>query len=148
MKNLRIGFSPIGLLAVGFVMLPNVLSLFISAPVDALSQNQANFWLWHLLENVGRFGIMITLCAFINKNNPIKNRRVDVMAIGSLIIYYAFWGFYFSGHFNAWILVGMAIAPSIFFLLTAWKLRNPFALSFTLLFALFHSAITSSNFLF
>ncbi|EOH80587.1 hypothetical protein [Enterococcus malodoratus] len=148
MKNYRIGFSPIGLLTVCLVMLPNLLFLFITPPNNVLSQNESSFWLWNLLENVGRFGMMGSLCFILNRTPARKNSVLTMSALGSLILYFVLWGFYFAGISNGLMLVGLAVFPSIFFLLTAWKLRNPFALSFVALFALTHITITASNFLF
>lgn len=147
MKNYRIGFSPIGVLAVCLIMLPNLLFLFVTPPINPLNHNEAGFWLWNLLENVGRFGMMITLCLIVNRMPMRKKSQLDFSALISLMIYFVLWGFYFSGITNGMMLTGMAVFPSIFFLLAAWKLRNPLAFSFAALFALTHIMITASNFL-
>lgn len=148
MKKYRIGFSPIGIFAVCLVMLPNLVFLFAAPPINVLSNNEGDFSLWNLLENVGRFGMMITLCLIVNRSPMRKISLLDFSALISLMIYFVLWRFYFSGITNGMMLTGMAVFPSIFFLLAAWKLRNPLALSFTILFALTHITITASNFLF
>lgn len=148
MKNYRICFSPLGLLAVCLVMVPNLLFLFVSPPIDALEHNESSFWLWNLFENIGRFGMMASLCIIANKIPMRKNQMLAISAVISLLSYFVLWGFYFNGIANGVILTGMAVFPSLFFLLIAWKLRNTLACSFTLLFALTHILITASNFLF
>lgn len=147
MKNYRIGFSVLGLAAVSLVMLPNLVFLFITPPINPLNHNEAGFWLWNLLENVGRFGMMITLCIIVNRIPMRKKSLLDFSALISLMIYFVLWGFYFSGITNGMMLTGMALFPSIFFLLAAWKLRNALAFFFAALFALTHIMITASNFL-
>ena len=92
--------------------------------------------------------MMISLCIIVNRRPMRKNSLLDFSALISLVIYFMLWGFYFSGITNGMMLTGMALFPSIFFLLIAWKLRNPLALSFTILFALTHITITAGNFLF
>lgn len=148
MKNYRISFSVLGLAAVCLLMLPNLVFLFITPPFNPLNHNEAGFWLWNLLENIGRFGMMISLCIIVNRRPMRKNSLLDFSALISLVIYFMLWGFYFSGITNGMMLTGMALFPSIFILLIAWKLRNPLALSFTILFALTHITITAGNSLF
>lgn len=148
MKYYKFGFSLGGVLAVVFVMLPNLLYLFCTPPNDVLSGNEAAYWLWNALETVGRFGLMITLCTVVNQSARTVNRAVTIFALFSLLAYYVLWILYFVGAFHGLSLVGLAVFPSMFFLLIAWRERNIFALVFSTLFAAVHIAITSSNFLF
>lgn len=146
MKNYKIGFSLMGIAAVALIMLPNAVYLFYTPPNDVLSGNEASYWLWNILENVGRFGLMITLCVVINKTAPTQSCVAGIVAACSVIAYYALWIAYFAGTFNGISLVGMAVFPSVFFLLIAWRQKNVFA--FAVLFATLHISITSSNYLF
>lgn len=148
MRNYKIGFSFAGIIAVILIMIPNMLFLFITPSIDNLSSNEARFWLWNILENIGRFGMMISLCVITNKNGKRQNRVLDFTAIFLLLVYYVLWIAYFKGIQGGLGLVGMALFPSVFFLLISWKLKNMFAFSFSLVFAITHIAITSSNFLF
>ena len=148
MKNYKIGLSLTGIAAVVLMMAPNIIYLFVTPSDDVLSTNEAGYWLWNALENVGRFGMMITLCIVVNKSTISKIPILNVAAICSLLLYYSLWIAYFKGIFNGLSLVGMAFFPSVFFLLISWKLKNTLAFSFSLLFAIVHIAITSSNYLF
>lgn len=147
MKNYRLGFSWVGLIAVVLIMLPNLMYLFGAPPNDVLGDNSSVVMFWNVLENIGRFGLMIALCFIINKTTPTRNRVVTIAAICSLLAYYLLWIAYFTGRFNGISLVGMAVFPSVFFLLTAWRQRNIFAFAFAVLFAVTHISITGSNFL-
>lgn len=89
LKNYTIGLSPIGLIFVALVMLPNIAYLFHTPPNDVLRNNEADYWLWNGLESIGRFGLMISLCVAINKAAPPTSRTVTIAAICSLLIYYA-----------------------------------------------------------
>ena len=148
LKNYKLGLSITGILAVVLVMLPNILSLFLTPPNDVLAGNEASNQLLNVLENIGRFGLMISLCIVVNKSAPPQSRGVTIAAACSLLAYYALWIAYFLGSFTGLSLVGMAVFPSAFFLLIAWRLRNIFALGFATLFTITHVAITSGNFLF
>lgn len=148
MRNYKIRFSYWGIAAVILVMLPNLLYAFLSPPSDPLSNNEAVFGVWNVLENAGRFGLMISLCVISNRNDKRHNRALDTVAVGSLVVYYILWIVYFAGNYNEIMLVGMAFFPSLFFILISWKLRNVFAQVFSLLFGAMHIVITGSNFLF
>lgn len=146
-SNYKIGFSYSGLIAVALIMLPNLIYLFHTPINDVLGDNEASFWLWNILENIGRFGLMITLCICINKSKQVENRMIIFLAGCSLLVYYMLWFTYCFGIFNDFSLVGMAFFPSLYFLLIAWYQKNTFALTFATLFAITHIAITSINFL-
>lgn len=148
LKNYKIGFSAIGIAAVALIMLPNAAYLFFTPPEDVLSGNEASFQLWNILENIGRFGLMISLCAVVNSAAPSQSRAFNISAVCLLLAYYALWIAYFAGTFSGLSLVGMAVFPAAFFLLIAWSRRNIFALAFAALFAITHIAITSANFIF
>ena len=137
----------IGIVAVILVMLPNAVYLFYTPANDPLSGNNASYWLWNTLENIGRFGLMTALCIVVNKTASSQSRIVTTASACSLIAYYVLWIAYFAGTVNGLSLVGMALFPSIFFLLIAWRLRNGLALAFAALFAVVHITITGSNFL-
>ncbi|WP_302828339.1 hypothetical protein [Enterococcus raffinosus] len=143
MKNYRFGFSLLGIFAVCLVMAPNLLSLLSPPPSNVLDSNEAKCWLWNLLENIGRFGLMISLFVIVNRCPPRKNLVLDSCALIALISYFVLWGFYFAGTFNELLLTGMAVFPSIFFLLVSWKLRNSLAVSFSLLFSVTHVLIAN-----
>ncbi|MDL2233449.1 hypothetical protein LJC63_07710 [Ruminococcaceae bacterium OttesenSCG-928-L11] len=147
MKNYRLGFSWVGLIAVVLIMLPNLMYLFGAPPNDILGDNSAISMFWNVLENIGRFGLMITLCFVINRTTPTRNRVVTIAAICSLLAYYALWIAFFVGRYSGISLVGMAVFPSAFFLLTAWRQRNVFAFAFAMLFAIVHIFVTSCDFL-
>ena len=127
--------------------LPNTVYLFYTPPNDILSSNESSYWLWNTLENIGRIGLMVSLCIVVNTSAQYKNRCADAIAVCSLIGYYVLWAAYFIGVFNGISLVSMAVLPSIFFLLISWRQRNLFALIFSSIFAAVHITVTSYNFM-
>lgn len=90
MRNYKIGFSFAGIIAVFLIMIPNILFLLITPPIDSLSSNEASFWFWNILENIGRFGTMISLCMITNKSDKRQNRVLDatssVFAVTHIVI--------------------------------------------------------------
>lgn len=147
MKQLKPGFSAVGLLAVALVMLPNVLYLFLSPPNDVLANSKAAFWLWNVLENLGRFGLMLALIFIVNTDGMIKRRLLFIMAACFLASYYTCWTAYFLGITSGLLLIGLAVFPTVFFLLAALLLRNMMAVGFSVLFGILHISITANNFL-
>jgi len=121
--------------------------VFATPVNDVLSNNEAKFWLWKVLENIGRFGLMITLCFVVNKKPKQRNQLFNISAISTLSAYYILWLLYFKGIFNGLTLVGLAVFPTIFFILVSRKTSNIFSTLFAVMFGFFHIAITSSNFL-
>lgn len=149
MKEYKFGFSIIGFMAVLLVMLPNVLYLFIPITNDALSGNSAGFWLWNILENIGRFGLMSTLIIICNKkHNSYKPISIGIIGLCALILYYIFWFRYFVGTADGFTLLGLAVFPTVFFISSAIWIKNYIALGFGVLFGIMHIAITASNFVF
>ena len=147
-KKYKFKLSWQGLLAVALVMFPNVFYLFLSVEQDPLAANSAAFWLWDVLENVGRFGVMISLIVLCRKADvTTKMTGVCVIAIVALILYYVLWILYFTGNAGGMILTGLAVFPVVFFFCTALLRRNAPAQIFALLFGITHIAVTASNYL-
>lgn len=145
MKAYRLGLSRPGLAAVLLVLLPNLLSLFLPPPADLLGANDAPFWLWNLLENLGRFGVMAALL-FVLRRTPVRRGRGLLLSAGALLLaYYVLWGLYFAGLLQDPALLGLAVCPTLFFLLVSLWGGNLPAAAFSVFFGLLHIAITASN---
>lgn len=115
MKSYKIKFSLQGIMAVILVMVPNILYAFFTPVNDVLSNNEAGFWFWNLLENIGRFGTMISLCIICNKTVHKTKNILDIVGLVSLFFYYVLWILYFFGSSSGILLTGMAVFPTVFF---------------------------------
>lgn len=147
MKQLKFGFSKLGLLAVILVMLPNILFLFWSPPNNLLADNEAKLLLFNILENIGRYGLMLAMVFIVNQEGERKSFPLLIIALCFLIAYYICWVAYFLGVTHGLLFVGLAVFPSLFFLLSALMLRNTVAAGFTMLFGTLHILISISNFM-
>lgn len=146
MKEYHFGISTPGILAVALIMLPNLAYFLATPPNDFLNENSAVNDLWNLVENSGRFGLMLALC-FVVHVAPRRNLLVRGLAVASILAYYGLWWSYFMGVVNHWLLLGLAFFPALFFLLVSWQQRNVIALFFASVFAVVHVATTIVKFL-
>lgn len=146
-QQLKIGFSLVGLVAVLLIMLPNLLYLFFTPPNDILAGNSATFQFWNVLENIGRFGLMLTLIILVSKEGVRSDKWLYVLAACFLLTYFVLWTAYFFDMVNGVFLLGMAVFPTAFFITSAVICRNPVASGFALLFGIVHISVTASNYL-
>lgn len=146
MKKYSIGPSRQGILAVALVMLPNLVYAVYRPASNPLAQgNAAALWL-DIAENIGRFGVMLSLAFVVNRvTAPRTCRTTAYIAASSLAAYYALWVCYFLGVSGGPVLLGLAVFPSVFFFDMAYRLRNLPAMGFAGLFALAHIAVTVWN---
>lgn len=146
MRKYGLGLSKQGLLAVMLVMLPNLVYAIYQPATNPLAQgNAAELWL-DIAENIGRFGVMLSLIFIINRETaPRTCKTTALMAAVSLIFYYALWVCYLLGVSSGPVLLGLAVFPSIFFFVMAYRLRNLPAMAFAGLFGLAHIAVTTWN---
>lgn len=147
LKEYHFGISTPGILAVALIMLPNLAYFLATPPNDFLNENSAVNDLWNLVENSGRFGLMLALCFVVHGRAPRGNLLVSGLAVASILAYYGLWWGYFMGAVNQWLLLGLAFFPALFFLLVSWQQRNGIALFFASVFAVVHVAATIVKFL-
>lgn len=68
-KQLKIGLSKEGLLAVILIVLPNIVYMLLPSSNTALADSDSSYWIFNVLENIGRYGLMLTLIFIQNKRN-------------------------------------------------------------------------------
>lgn len=146
-RQLRFGFSPGGLLAFALVMLPNLLWLFVPPPSDPLAANSAPSALLELLEHASQWVLVAALVFLVHREKGRRSRVFLFAAALPLAGYYALWAAYYAGMSPAWLLLGLAVLPPLFFCLAAVWLKNWAALPPAVVFGLAHLAVTCSNYL-
>lgn len=147
LKQLRLGFSPGGLLAFVLVMLPNLLWLLAPPPSDPLAANSAPSALLELLEHASQWVLVATLVLLVNRGKGRSSRVFLFAAALPLVGYYALWAAYYAGMSPAWLLLGLAVLPPLFFCLVSVWLRNWAALLPAVVFGIAHLAVTCFNYL-
>jgi len=139
----------LGLAAVLLVMIPNIIWAIFPPGNNPLATDVLSLPLLDILENVFRTALIILLL-LLTVRDPDLNPRNEAWLISSvalLVAYYFCWIIYFCGNTDPAILLGLAIAPSAFFCLYAFWLKNVPAFFVSVLFAATHIIITSINYL-
>ncbi len=146
-KQLRLGFSPGGLLAFALMMLPNLLWLLAPPPNDPLAANSAPSALLEVLEHASQWVLVAALVFLVSRGQGRRSRALLFAAALPLAGYYALWAAYYAGLSPAWLLLGLAVLPPLFFCLAAAWLKNWAALPPAVVFGIAHLAVTCSNYL-
>ncbi|MDF2542423.1 MAG: hypothetical protein K0S47_2141 [Herbinix sp.] len=149
MKKYRFGFSPMGFFSFLLVMLPNIIWM-INPPVNnPVAGNTASNPMIEIVQNVSQYSMIALLTILIHKEN--KRDRMNKVLLGVILFcllgYYALWITYYTGIIYPWVLVGLAVLPSLYFLLICIKLKNTVAIIPSIIFGITHVGITCSNFL-
>jgi hypothetical protein len=93
---------------------------------------------------------MIALLIILIKKESKTNIRVklySVLVTSLLVGYYILWIIYFAGMISPWMLVGMAILPSLYFIFVEMWMKNYIAIIPSVVFGIVHIASTWSNYL-
>lgn len=144
----RLGFSAKGFFAVLVVMLPNIFwAVFPPLQNPLLSSTAIAPWAdW--LENAARILLVISLLLVVPRENSKKqDTRMLVLSLVCLAFYDIFWLLYYLHVFHAWVYIGLAVFPSIYFISTALYLDNAAALVPAAVFGLVHIINMASSFL-
>ena len=150
MKKYKAGFSLEGLLGSLLVILPNIIWAIVPPANDVLSENSVEIPALDLIMNVCRIALITLLIVVVNKTEGESRgeRRFLVPAALSLLAYYVSWVMFYAGVTNPWLFIlGLATAPSLFFILLALGLSNKPALVPGAVFAVLHIAVTAIGFL-
>ncbi|OBR62188.1 hypothetical protein A7K91_00725 [Paenibacillus oryzae] len=135
------GFSWKGLLLFMLVMLPNLLYIWIPAPV-AKKIEGPGFLALTIVEH-GSQALFVVLLLFLTstKVSPLQSPYLYGMGL-LLLAYYVLWGLFFAGMAGKMAWMALAILPVIYFMLAALWLHNFPALLPTVIFGAAHAAIT------
>lgn len=130
-------------------MLPNIVWAIFPPVNDVLSGNAVFAPALDVLENVGRIGLFVTLIIIVStqKVQGKSSAMLPRIALCMLAGYYVLWVCYYAGIAHPVVLMGMAILPSIYFILTTLQLKNYIATAFAVLFSACHIIISGFNFM-
>ncbi|MDX2358820.1 hypothetical protein [Dietzia sp. PP-33] len=148
-KAFRLGFSPLGFVAVLLPMIPNALWVLLPPVSSPLTANTP-FPPWVQLIGLVCQSLMIALLILvINTRRQPTPGTVVVGLIGALALvgYLVLWVLYFLTPITPTILVMMAILPSVYFLCVGLYLQNYPSLVPAILFATIHISDTAMSYL-
>ncbi|AVZ39890.1 MULTISPECIES: hypothetical protein [unclassified Dietzia] len=145
----RLGFSPLGCVAVLLPMIPNVLWVLLP-PVFSPLTADTPFPPWvHVIGLVCQSVMIALLILVINTRRRSTPGTAVVGLIGALALlgYLVLWVLYFLTPITPTILVMMAILPSVYFLCVGLYLQNYPSLVPAALFASIHISDTAMSYL-
>ncbi|MHA7965348.1 hypothetical protein ACX93W_14475 [Paenibacillus sp. CAU 1782] len=135
------GFSWKGLILFLLVMLPNLLYIWIPAPV-AKKIEGPGFLALSILEH-GSQALFVVLLLFLTSTKISSMQSPYIYGMGGLLLgYYALWVLFFAGMADKTAWMALAVIPVLYFVLAELWLHNIPAILPTLLFGAAHAAIT------
>ncbi|MBK1813252.1 hypothetical protein JHL18_21760 [Clostridium sp. YIM B02505] len=149
MKSYRLGFSLKGFVAFMVVMIPNIVWIIAPPVNDPIAGNNALYPIIDILLVASQV-IMIALLIIIIPNENMNSKSIKIyfkLACLCLLGYYVSWFCYYTGMVYPLMLVGMAVLPSIYFILIELWLKNYIAIIPSIIFGITHIAITCSNYI-
>jgi len=149
-RKYRAGFSLKGFVCAFLAMLPNVIWAIIPPANDILAENSVEIPLLDLLMNICRIALIALLVLVLN-NKEEKGKKAQGFLLSMavcLLVYYVSWVMFYKGVANPWVfIIGLATAPSLYFVFLAIWLKNNPALFPAVVFAVAHITIIAIGFL-
>jgi hypothetical protein len=149
MTSYRFEFSLKGFVAFILVMIPNIIWMIAPPVNNPIAGNSAVYPVLDIVVIVSQV-IMIALLIILIPQEGKKGKSIKIyieLSSFCLVGYYFAWISYYTGLVYPWILVGMAVLPSIYFISVELWLKNYIAIIPSIVFGITHIAITCSNFL-
>ena len=153
MKNYEFTFSIKGFGVFFAVMLPNILWIAYPPANDILTTNLSDYTALNNTMFISQwimFALLMILSRKIDTEIEIESESsTDTFYIVSctilLIGYYIFWVLYYMSITSSIVFMGMAIFPSVFFIMFSLLEKNNIALFPAIIYALLNIGITYSN---
>jgi hypothetical protein len=143
--NYSFGFSWKGLLVFLLPMIPNLFYFLIPVANKSVSTaNKSNFL--DLLEHASQAIFIFMLIFVVSKKASEVLCTYTFGMVILLLFYYVLWIIYFTGNANLVILLGLAILPVVYFILSEFWLHNYLAIIPTTFFGIVHVIITYRNY--
>lgn len=147
MKNYEFIFSIKGFSVFFAMMLPNILWIAYPPANDILVTNLSDYPILNNTMFISQW-IMFALLMILSRKVETKS-DMDTFYIVcctiSLIGYYIFWVLYYMAIISSIVFMGMAIFPSVFFIIFSLLQKNNIALFPAIIYAVLHIGITYSN---
>ncbi len=151
MKNYEFTFSIKGFGVFFAVMLPNILWIAYPPANDILTTNLSDYSILNYTMFTSQW-IMLTLLMILSRKAETEIDTASntdtfyiVCCTVSLLGYYIFWVLYYMAITSSIVFMGMAIFPSVFFIMFSLLEKNYIALFPAIIYAILNIGITYSN---
>ncbi|MCM1330221.1 MAG: hypothetical protein NC253_12375 [Ruminococcus sp.] len=147
MKNYKFSFDVWGLAVFLLIMLPNFIWFAVPAPNDILRGETKTA----VIDGIGSVcqALFAAAICFI-KNKKCEKIRVTPKIIAAalcVLIYFAGWGFYYSGITAPAVIICLTLPPCLAFLFFALDRKNYIAVIFIAAFTVCHFIYGAVNFI-
>ncbi len=117
MKNLRLGFSPYGLLIATLQLLPNIIWALFPPALNRLEGNASSVPFIEYGEHILGVTIVILLVFLVNRTQTriIPRNSFTIASFAAIALYWLCWGLYFSGIQPNAVIYAMVILPPLAF---------------------------------
>lgn len=149
MRSYRFGFSLKGFMAFMLVMTPNIIWMIAPPMNNPVAGNSSAYPVLNIVVSVSQV-IMIALLIILIPKEDKKGKSIKIyikLSSFCLVGYYIAWIGYYTGMVYSWMLVGMAVLPSIYFISVELWLKNYISIIPSIIFGVTHITITCSNYL-
>ncbi|WFR55140.1 hypothetical protein QA584_16160 [Anaerocolumna sp. AGMB13025] len=136
------GFSIKGLIIFLLPMIPNLFFFLFPKNGNAFGNADNKHVILDILEHGSQAVFVFLLIFLINRQTSLVLGPYTFSFGIALIMYFILWGFYFSGNNTLFILLGLAIIPVVYFILSEIWLHNLPAIIPTMIFGIVHTIIT------
>ncbi len=149
MKKYKISFSPLGLILFMIPMIPNLYWAIVPPKALELLDNEPVLPIFGVLQEVCRFLMIGLLIMVVNTNRQNTSHKKWFMVIGTLcmLAYFISWVVYYNSIITPYILMAMAVLPTIYFICACLYQENYLAFCPAILFGGIHITTTAINYL-
>lgn len=146
-RSYRLGFDVWGLVLFLLVMLPNFIWFVFPAPNDVL-RTESVTPVVDLIASICQVMTVACLCLVINTKRPgLRFSLLAATVVPCIVVYYLSWVLYYAGIAGPRIVLTLAIAPCVAFILFAIDRKNLPAVVFASAFTVCHIVFAVRNFL-
>lgn len=136
-NNYEFSFNRSGLLLVALIMLPNIIWSFLPPKNDILATVQSSPIL-DIIVSISRFSLMFSYIFTQRRNFQLKRISIHLSWVIWILFYYVCWIFYYYGFQNPFLLLLMALFPSLAFIVFGLVKRNWLGIIPSIFFLIFH----------
>lgn len=149
MKNYRFGFSLKGFIGFMLVMIPNIIWMIAPPRNNPIAENSALYPIFNIVVSVSQAIMIAMLIILVSKESRNEKNKKLYIGVASFCLagYYVLWIAYYVGVVYPWMVVCMAVFPSMYFIAIELLFKNYIAIIPSVVFGITHIVITCSNYL-
>lgn len=148
LRNVRIGFSKFGFMVAALQLLPNVFWVLFPPAQNVLTANSSTVPVLEYGEHILGISIVIFLVFLVPRQEgaPVFGRFTAKLSLAAIALCWLGWVLYYIGIEHNALIYAMVVLPPIAFFLAGLAQRIRLISVLSLVFLVFHFAVTLENF--